>query len=94
MLHVDPEESLHELEDWIDRWNESGSKILSEYGTLISIEKMKDIILDRENSSDPWTNLKLSDNQAIIGPNGLYRGLHNDIPVDNATYDFVSGEFS
>lgn len=94
MLHVDPEEGLHELEDWIERWDELGSKILSQYGTLISAHQMIDIILDRENFSEQWSKRLMRQNDAILGPRGLYRGIRNDIPVDDATYDLVSGEFS
>lgn len=94
MLHIDPEEGLHVLEDWFHLFNVPGSKILSEYGTLTPVHKMKDIILDRENSSDPWSGRKMTENRCFVGPNGLYRGIDNDFPVDDATYDLVSGEFS
>lgn len=94
MLHVDPEESLHTLEDWIDRWAEPGSRIMSEHGTLTSSEKMEDIITDRENTSEQWNLSKMLANQASAGPNGLYRGNRNLAPIDNATYDLVEGEFS
>ena len=94
MLHVDPEESLHTIEDWFERWKELGSKIVSEYGTLTSIEKMKDIILDRENTSSRWNPIEMAGNQAVYGPHGLYRGKQNVTPAENATYDLVEGEFS
>ncbi len=94
MLRVDPEEGLHELEDWIDRWGERGSKIISEYGTQIQVHQMLDIITDRENASEQWSENLMARNNAILGPRGLYRGANNDIPVDDATYDLVSGEFS
>ena len=94
MLHIDPEESLSYLEDWQERWKEPGSRILSEYGTQISIDQMNDIILDRENSCDRWSAQKMIENQAISGPNGLYRGLNNFPAPNDATYDLVDGEFS
>lgn len=93
MLHVDPEEGLNTLRDWQDRWTESGSKIISQYGTGIGIDQMNDIILDRENTCGVWSVKKQQENRAISGPNGLYRGFSNSTPADNATYDFVSGEF-
>ena len=93
MLHIDSEESLSTLEDWQDRWAESGSKILSEYGTLIPIDQMNDIILDRENTGDVWSLNEQIAYRATQGPNGLYRGLSNFAPADNATYDLVTGEF-
>jgi len=94
MLHVDPEEGLNTLEDWRCRWLENGSKILSEYGTLTPLDKMEDIILDRENTSKPWSVDDMRQNCAIQGPNGLYRGTLNFAPTDDATYDLVDGEFS
>lgn len=94
MLHVDPEEGLHNLDDWVTLMKVPGSKILSEFGTLTPPDKMLDIITDRENSSDPWSRNKMCINAAIPGPNGLYRGAHNHYPTDNATYDLVDGEFS
>lgn len=93
-LHTDPEEALNTLEDWQDRWKEPGSKILSEYGTLTDIDKMNDIILDRENTNKPWTSNKMKDSGAIQGPNGLYRGVMNQPAPDDATYDLDDGEFS
>lgn len=94
MLHIDSEEGLNTLEDWQYRWKEPGSKIFSEYGTLISIDQMNDIILDRENSCHPWTVQKQKDNGAIQGPNGLYRSVRYFAPMDNATYDLAPGTFS
>lgn len=94
MLRVDPEEGLHTLGDWQDRWLEPGSKILSEYGTLIPIDQMNDIILDREHTGDSWSTMKQRQNCALPGPNGLYRGYRNFVPPDDATYDLVDGEFS
>lgn len=94
MLHVDSEEGLHTIQDWFDRWKEFGSRILSEYGTLTSIEKMTNIILDRENISSQWGKMKMLANHAEYGPNGLYRGTRNTIPKGNASYDLVEGEFS
>lgn len=94
MLHVDPEEGLNTLRDWRDRWLEPGSKILSEYGTLISIDQMLDIILDREHTGEVWSGMKQANNGAIPGPRGLYRGHKNFAPIDDATYDLVDGEFS
>ena len=93
MLHVDSEEGLNTLEDWQDRWTESGSKILSQYGTLTPIDKLNDIILDRKHFGSIWSPQKQKENQAMPGPNGLYRGLSNVAPADNATYDLVDGEF-
>lgn len=94
MLHVDSEEGLNTLEDWQDRWTKPGSKILSEYGTLTDIEKMNDIILDRENASEPWSVSRMAQNQASPGPRGLYRGVFNFQPSNDETYDLVDSEFS
>jgi len=93
MLRVDPEEGLNTLRDWRDRWTEPGSKILSEYGTLIQPSGMSEIILDRANMSAPWSVQKQKENGAIQGPNGLYRGFQNFAPIDDATYDLVDKEF-
>lgn len=94
MLHVDSEEGLNTLEDWQDRWLEPGSKILSEYGTLIDIDKMNDIILNRANTEGCWSIKMQTDRGAIPGPDGLYRGFRNIAPIDDATYDLVDNEFS
>lgn len=82
------------MEDWYDRWKEPGSRIVSEFGTLTPIHKMMDIILDRENSAEQWSESEMTRNGAVLGPRGLYRGVRNEFPLDDATYDLVSGEFS
>ena len=95
MLHVDPEEGLNTLEDWQHLWKESGSRILSEYGTLIPIDQMNDIILDRKNTTTaPWNHNRMQDNGAIPGPFGLMRSVMNHPAPDDATYDLDDGEFS
>jgi len=95
MLHVDPEEGLHTLNDWIDKWNEPGSLIYNEYGTLISNSDMSRIILDRENFESTRKDTSyLMKNHAVEGPRGLLRGDRNFAPPDDETYDLVDGEFS
>ncbi|MDO8414728.1 MAG: hypothetical protein Q7S87_00805 [Agitococcus sp.] len=46
-LHVMPEEGIHDLVDWEKLWAQPGTCIKNEYGDLISLEKMRDVIMNR-----------------------------------------------
>jgi hypothetical protein len=97
-LHVDPDERINGLSDWEALWSVPGALIRDEYGTRISVEEMRRIILER---SHPRGGLPgpdwLQQNSASPGPNGLVRhkldGRHC-VGHGDGTYDLITGEFS
>ncbi|NOX49183.1 MAG: hypothetical protein GXP16_01430 [Gammaproteobacteria bacterium] len=96
-LHVDSEEGIFGLTDWVDRFAEDGSYIMSEYGTRIPGATMLAVILERKNTENSWSAETIKRNHAKPGPSGLYRGIdhrHFDPPdPDTDVYDLVEGEF-
>jgi len=103
-LHVVPEDSIYDLEDWETLWSVPGSYIKDEYGTLITVEEMLDTIVKRgpgrhNERIDPWTDKDYADNHAQVGPNGLVRHrIDKDgrfcIKNGRGTWDCIVGEFS
>ncbi len=79
-LHVYPEEGLHNLEDWKLRWATKDSYIEDEYGRVIDIEMMLEIITNRIWKGDLLRRNPM-DNDFCVG-----RG--------KGTWDYCIGEFS
>lgn len=49
-LHVIPEDGISSLDDWRERWNQSGAVIRNEYGDTVTTEQMESIITERGRS--------------------------------------------
>jgi hypothetical protein len=47
-LHIIPEENIHDLSDWENRWSKKGTRIEDEYGRRISQKEMCGIIKNRQ----------------------------------------------
>ncbi len=102
VLHVIPEDEIHDLSDWQRLWTQEGSYIKDEYGTLITVEEMFDTIAKRgpgrhNGRIDPWSPRDYEQNHAEPGPNGLVRcKLSNNhcIKHGSGTWDCIVGEFS
>ena len=98
-LHVDPESGINDLSDWEAKWAKPGAVIEDEYGDTISVDSMRDVILNRS-----WPSLTidhpqeyLTRNHADLGPNGLLRHRIEPrlcIAHGDGTYDLCVGEFS
>ena len=75
-LHVYPEESIHDLPDWKDRWNRG--EIVDEYGAPISPQAMEECITQRSWSNPAFLGYTSEAefhrlNFSEPGPNGLVR---------------------
>lgn len=93
-LHVT--DYINDLVDWREIWK--AGTIFDEYDREISVEKMLEIITEREwASNDRLTPQWLHENHAEVGPNGLARhkvdGKHC-IAQGHGTWDLLPGEFS
>lgn len=96
-LHIDPDEGINSLADWESKWSAPGARIINEYGEVISIEDMKQTIINRKwggiSTADPsW----LEQNGAEPGPAGLARHSVGGSCIGHGTetYDLIRGEFS
>jgi len=79
-LHVIPEMGINTLADWEKLWTKEGSYIKDEYGRIISIENMREIITERR-----WRGEFPQRHQI----DGIHCIGHGD-----GTWDYVLGEFS
>lgn len=79
-LHVEPDEGISTLEDWVRLWSQPSARIVDEYGDVIPTEEMMRIITKRK-----WD-----------GAGGLRRHTRDSLCLGHGpgTYDFVTGEFS
>lgn len=108
-LHAIPEEGLHTLEDWIDRWSKPGAWIRNEYEEGITPEKMLSVITERKSIRPPddptaWVSTFYANeyefhakNGSMRGPNGLARRVIRPgycIGHGEGTWDYIVGEFS
>jgi len=95
-LHVDAEEGVNSLDDWMALWSDKDSKIVDEYGDEHTPEQMFETITEREWTKRERSQRFLADNHAEEGPNNLLRhqiGRHC-IGHGDSTYDLIPGEFS
>jgi hypothetical protein len=86
-LHVDPDNGIHDLPDWIERWSRPGAVIRDEYGEALSGNEMEAIITSRGiGRTKDWDSKWWRDsdwyysesqfhqsNGSERGPNGLLR---------------------
>jgi hypothetical protein len=105
LLHVIPEDGIHDLADWEACWAKPGSIIEDEYGTRLSPETMRAIITVRSWPRDAekiplgyesWGQF-YDKNSADLGPNGLLRHrVDGRFCVGNGagTWDLIAREFS
>ncbi|MCR9093422.1 MAG: hypothetical protein NXI30_04340 [bacterium] len=77
-LHVIPEEEIHNLDDWRERWALEGSTIVNEYGTIVAPEEMDVIVTERSWGGKP-PHRHMIDNHCIAHGEG--------------TWDLCVGEF-
>ena len=103
-LHVYPEDDINNLEDW-KTLLQAGGCILDEYGTVISVARMLEIITDRVGSMDwkirpmfysCWKEFH-DENSSFQGPNNLLRHrADGSFCVGNGegTWDLLVGDFS
>ena len=96
-LHVMPEESIHDLDDWRILWESPGACIKDEYGRTVSIADMEEIITKRSwaklpRDGEAWYRM----NHAEPGPNNLARHVINSshcVKHGAGTWDCIIGEF-
>lgn len=92
-LRIHPEHGITELGDWLERWDQKGSRIRNEYGDDVTINEMMHTILARWWSGDEWTPENLATNHAVRGPFGL--AAPADCPIGrHGPYAINSREFS
>ena len=101
-LHVYPEEGIHDLSDWVEKWKTG--KIENEYGDGVPADEMERIITKRLREKLPksphgyhsWHDFHRK-NYSMPGPNNLIHfdpeRIHNVKPGAE-TYDLHTGEFS
>ena len=97
-LHIYPEKGINDLDDWIDVLKVPEVQIKNEYGVLVSLDALLQVITQRQftreyQESDTWF-LK---NHAIPGPNGLARSVIDGthcVGHGKGTWDLHVGEFS
>jgi len=80
-LNTHPDEGINTLKDWEEQWSQPSTRIVDEYGDVITLDEMRKRILKRSwNGSS--TNLR---RHPIDG----FCVAHGD-----GTYDVMRGEFS
>jgi hypothetical protein len=94
-LHVIPEEGIHDLDDWLERFACEESLIRDEYGDIVDSLDMIGYIT-RRSSVHVWTVRELLENHAVSGPNNLARHQlgYNCVKHGEGTWDCIEGEFS
>jgi hypothetical protein len=102
-LHVYPEDGIHDLADWQQRWK--GKTIRDEYGRKVSETEMLDVITKRGREpkwSEPpygyksWSQFH-AENDSVPGPEGLLRARidgRRTIGHGEGTWDLAVGDFS
>lgn len=94
-LHVDPENGINDLPDWVALWSQPGAYIQDEYGDVIPPEEMMSTITNRRWKAPPASARTLAENDAVRGPVGLMRhaiGRHC-VGHGEGTWDLIPGEF-
>lgn len=76
-LHIDPENGIYNLDDWLKRFYEEKSYIVDEYGDEVPVDTMVDLITNRGSwSTRDFTVRPLTEDEARYaceGPDGLLR---------------------
>ena len=101
-LHIDPENNINSLDDWIKLWSIPYTTIINEYDKVITPEEMLDTITNRswprEGGPHPyvsWDEFHVK-NHSEPGLNGLAAhkgyGEFKAIRTDG-TYDLMTGYF-
>ncbi len=96
LLHVYPEDGIHDLPDWERLWAQAGARIFDEYGREVSVADMREVITERGRAGPPPDRAFYEENEAQPGPNGLARHRldrrfvigHGDGPWDLCARDF------
>ena len=95
-LHVIPEKSLNDLEDWEVLWNKPNAIIADEYERQITPDAMIKIIKNRGTEKRSTSAFDYKSNQAMEGPNNLVRSVIDGkfcVGHGKGTWDLKSGEF-
>ena len=108
-LRVYPDEGIHDLPDWEERFDVDGSYIQDEYHDIISSQEMMEIITERSAFREwdevrtipassrygSWTDFHRI-NYSVEGPNGLLRHRVGEYCSrhGDGTWDCMVGEFS
>ena len=96
-LHVIPERGIHDLNDWKAYLQQPHTTIEDEYGHEHTLDALLECITLRHRArSEPPTALWLSQNHAVLGPNGLVRHALGRYCIGHGegTWDLLSGDFS
>lgn len=97
-LHVMPSLGINSLEDWQAKWATAGVTIRDEYGTLITPDKMLNIIIHRAGPVPGPPPGWYERNRAEPGPFGLarHRPDHESGCVGHGpgTWDLLEGDFA
>ena len=101
-LRIHPNLGIHDLPDWIKKFNEPNTRIKDEYDEITSVEEMLQIITNRswDNKRVPipymdWTEFH-KDNHSQSGPKGLIRAKIDGFCIGHGegTWDLIIREFS
>jgi hypothetical protein len=104
-LHVYPEEGIHDLPDWVKLLTDSKETIKNEYGDVLTLAELLDVI---KNRSGNWSDQKKPAlyasaevfhqfNHSMEGPSGLVRAKIDKTRVikhGDGTWDCMIGYFS
>ena len=96
-LHVIPHESINELSDWEDLWNNPDNIIVDEYGRETTPYQMMDVITNRgREHTGAHSREFYKQNGALPGPNNLLRHRlgRNCNGHGEGTWDLITGDFS
>lgn len=95
LLHVSPDDGIHDLADWEALWAKVNGTILDEYTRSVTVAEMRSIITERlwdgrDEKPPGW----YAQNFAAPGPNGLARAMYRSLGPGAGTWDRITGEFS
>ena len=98
-LHVEPDNGIHDLPDWVALWSAPGARIFDEYGKQLTPDEMLLKIVGRIGSTPRanFTQQWLTENGAEPGPFGLARSRVSGLGCmahGAGTYDLHDREFS
>ena len=71
-LHVNDE--IQSLDAWKKKWAEPHSKIMDEYGVIVTAKKMSEVIEDRSWGGRPFPNPQYPDIQTMLDVNDARLG--------------------
>ncbi len=79
-LHIYPEEGICNLDDWRTLWNQTSAYVKDEYGCIVPLKSLEEVITDRTWGDDFPQRMEID-------------GIHC-IGHGPGTWDYIVGEFT